>query len=185
MKRLVDSIKESVFDPIKTYSDILTPEELDYKFKSLIFPSGRVVKDIIIKNVKDYQKDPDESAKQLKKDIVIDKLLVSNGFNQDNRITLSNGNSKYGPLYHLKSKVNPKGYCAVFDPYDHAYHNWNFLVTKATSSVGKTLKPIEWVEPKDNEEKNHQYDEFNGIERTYFDDPIEAWKYIEKKYGRF
>ena len=184
MKHLVSYIKESVFDTIELYTDILSPEELNYKFKYLI-QSARVVKDIIAHDVKHYQKDPEENAKMLKKDIIIDKLLDDNGFNARDRVNISLNGVDYGLIFQTKTAVNSKGYCVVFDPYSMAYHNWCFLVTRAASKVGKTLRPLEWVEPKYFEEKNHQYDEFKGVERTFYDDIQDAWKYIENKYGRF
>ena len=144
-----------------------------------------MVKNYLDNVVKHYQKDPDETAKLLKRDIVIDKLLVKNQFSNRNKSKLSLNGIDYGELYFHKSPINRNGYCVIFDPYSQSFHNWNFLVTKAASAVGKTLKPIEWVEPKDNEEKNHQYDEFPGVERTFYDNIEDAWVYIEKKYGRF
>jgi hypothetical protein len=183
MKHLTTYIKESVFDPIKTYGDILSPEELNYKFKVLIY--SKIVKDIIADSAKHYQKNPEETAELLKKDIIIDTLLYNNRFSNRDRVNIVSGDQEYGNIYQTKTAVNPKGYCVVFDPYSLVYHNWCFLVTRAASKVGKTLKPVEWVEPKNFEEKNHQYDQFKGIPRTFYDNIEDAWKYIESKYGKF
>lgn len=186
MKHLVDNIKESVFDPVKLYPDILSPEELKYRFKRIIQSTFGTVEDIITHDTKHYQKDPEEIARLLKQDIVVDKILYDNGFSRRDKSKLDMGDIIYNDMYLLKTKVNAKGYCVVFDPYITDRHSWCFLVTKAVSAVGRTLRAIEWVEPKKAEKENQCYgsSEKEIVEKTIYEDPTEAWKYIEKKYGR-
>ena len=182
MKHLSSYINESIFDPVKTYWQILSDDELNYKFKHLIQASGDVVKDIIVKDVKNYQKDPEENAKRLKKLIAVDKFLVEHKFSRRDKCNIGN----YGDLYQLKTGVNSKGYCVVFDIFGTFKGTWNFLVCRAKSKVGKTLTPVEFVEPKDEEKFIHlEWSEFQDVPRTFYDDIEDAWKYIENKYGRF
>jgi len=186
MKHLVSYIKEGIFDPIKTYGDILTPEELNYKFRFIINASGDVVKDIITKDAKTYQKDPEENAKNLKKLIAVDKFLIEHHFSRKDKCSIDDDSIRYGDLYQLKTGVNLKGYCVVFDPLDSIYSTWNLLVCRAKSKVGKTLRPVEFIEPKDEEDKIHsKWSYFQETPRTFYDDIEDAWKYIENKYGRF
>lgn len=188
MKRLVSYVKESVFDPIKTYGDILTPEELNYRFVVLEHPSGNVVKKIIENDVKHYQKDPEENAKKLKKEIEIDKFLADHDFSNDIKCTVRVGGVAHSDIYQWRSPINKKGYCVVYDPYGNIYKEpgYVFLVTLSRSKVGKTLDAIEWVESDYLEEENHKYESADeGIPRVNKDNIKEAWEYIEKKYGRF
>ena len=186
MKDITTYIEESVFDPIKTYFDILSNEEMNYRFKFILNSSGDVVKDIIVKDTKNYSKDPDETAKKLKKLIKVDKFLIDKRFSRKDKCSIDDDAIRYGDSYHVKTAVNSKGYSVVFDPLDSINSTWNLLVCKAKSKVGKTLRPVEWVEPKDEEEEIHtKWSYFQEVPRTFYDDIEDAWKYIENKYGKF
>lgn len=166
--------------------DSLTDEELNYKFKAIIsFTGGYTVKELIENYERTRNRDKDVSAAEFKILIPIDKLLAANGFKQRDKckIIFSNGGSN--ELYFTKTEVNRNGYCVVFDPSGFSDAPWNFLVTKAGSKVGKTLRPLEFVEPKEFEEDIHKYCDDPAAKRTFYDDIEEAWDYIVKKYGRF
>lgn len=184
MKDIATYIKESIFDPVKIYS--LSDEELNYKFKILDDTCGDVVKDIIIRRVERYGKDPDETAKNLKKLIKVDKFLVGKKFSRRNKCSIDDNDIRYKDIYQLKVETNSNGYSVVFDPLSSVNSTWNLLVCKAKSKEGKTLRPVEFVEPKDEEDKIHiKWSYFQEIPRTFYDDIEDAWKYIENKYGKF
>ena len=186
MKNISLYIKEGIFDPIKTYSDILSNEELNYKFRYIVQASGDVVKDILYKDAKNYHKDPEKNAEQLKKLIFIDKFLINKGFNNKDKCALDDDCIRRGDLYYIKSKINSKGYCVVFDALGSIKTTWNLLVCKAKSKAERTLRPVEFVEPKDEEELIHtKWSYYSEVPRTFYDNIEDAWKYIENKYGSF
>lgn len=176
---------------IEKIKDIFSEEELNYKFSNLsLYSNSKSIKDIINEKEKIYSKSPIESAKQLKNEIKIDKFLKDHNFSRGTKRNIKLGKSN-SELYHITSVINYKGYCIVFDPCDDVTtHDYSFLVTKTVSKVGKTLTPIEFVEPEKNSKEIHDiwddcYPEYKNINRKYFDDIEDAWSYIEGKYGRF
>lgn len=177
---------------IEKIEDILSDEELNYKFSKLSVHSSdkSTVKELIEKSEKFYQKSPVETAKKLKSEIKTDKFIRDKSFSRDVKRCIKLGKSS-NEGYYITTDVNYKGYCLVFDPNGSVTtHNYSFLITRAASKVGKTLTPVEYVEPEEDSKEIHDimdscYPEYKDVPRKYFDDIEDAWKYIEQKYGRF
>jgi len=165
----------------------LSEEELNYKFKLLIVGFGDTPKEIIADNEKNYNKSPEESAKKLKKLVKLDKFLVNNHFKRKDKASIKLFN--INDIYFIKTDVNRYGNCIVYDPFmsingKDEGENYVFLVGKCKNQMGKTINPIECIEPEKFAEENHKFYSEN-INQTYFDDIEDAWTYITKKYGTF
>lgn len=156
----------------------------DYDFKILLHSGSSNNSKKIVEHTKEKY-DKDISAR-IAQDIVVDKCLVRNKFNRRDKVAITIGMTKDSGGFHVKSPINSRGYCVVFDEFMSLEAPWSFLVTKAASKVGKTLRGVEFVEPEDYTENIHEYDASgDDIPKTYFDDIDDAWEYIEKKYGKF
>lgn len=188
MKDITTYIKESVFDPVKDFADVLSGEDLRYIFKRILMPYNKnlTVEDILITRIKEGREKPEELAKKMKSLIEVDKIMVDNNIKQWQKSKIVKDGNVLELYFDTSRGVNPKGYVVVYNPFISInMFEWSFLVTTAASRVGKTLRPVEWIEPKSAEESNHEYDKWSDVPRTFIDDPVEAWKYIENKYGRF
>lgn len=165
----------------------LSEEELNYKFKLIIAGSKDTPKEIIEDNEKKYNKSPEESAKKLKKLVKLDKFLVDNHFKRKDKASIKLFD--INDIYFVKTDVNRNGNCVVYDPFmsineKDEGENYVFLVGKCKNQMGKTINPIECVEPKEFAKENHDFYS-QDINQTYFDDIEDAWAYITKKYGTF
>lgn len=186
MKNIISYINETIFNQAISIEDVLTDEELNYKFKHTLAPRRKTVNDIILDISRSHKKNLIEVANEFKLRIYIDKLLSSLGFFR-RYCCLSDFDE-----YLLKTDPNDYGYSVVFDPFnrtdpmDKSHATWNFLVCESYEN-GETLKPIEWVEPKSESSIIHNSygTDFPNTPKTFYDDIDSAWKYIEKKYGKF
>lgn len=155
----------------------------DYDFKILVHNFSNNSKEIVERTKSKYDKD---ISARIAQDIFIDKLLVKNKFNRRDKIKLVLGSLRDNGAFYIKSPINENGYCVIFDEFMTLDAPWSFVVTKAVSKAGKTLKVIEFVEPKDDSDKIHEYDMSGDmIPKTFYDNIDDAWDYIEKKYGKF
>ena len=194
MKNISSYINESIFS--KHQIESLTDEELNYKFKH-IYKGKQDVRSIIRFGVEHYKKDPDELMKEYKEKIALDKILSDADFSDSFRASVTNPDnedteeySSLNNVYVERTKVNSKGYCVIFDPCLANNAPYSFLVCSAPGSksgtYARTLKPIEFIEPNGYEKDIHEhYDEFDCLNRVFFDDFRDAWEYIENKYGKF
>lgn len=168
----------------------LNEDDMNYKFKvSETRNKGIPVKRIFDAIIKNYpKKNEKELRAELKQEIIIDKLLYDNNFgntyNIKHKIKTKDEDLN---AFFIETDINKYGYIIIYNAIGYKAHVWNFLVTRPKTKVGKTLIPIELIEPKEYEDDIHKYGILDEVKRTLFNiDEIEkAWKYIEDKYGKF
>ena len=163
----MNSLSQYIIEKLHINKDVevndetkLSNEELNYKFKLIIAGIKDTPKEIIEYNEEKYNKSPEESEKVLKKLVKVDKLLVNNHFKRKDKASIKLFN--LNDLYFIKTDVNKNGNCVVYDPFmaitqENQMENYIFLVGKCKNQIGKTINPIECIEPEKFAEENHKF----------------------------
>lgn len=168
--------------------------DYDYRFKVLLhYPkNGRAGDkyDQMIKFRDHYKKTPEEINRRLQEDILVDKFLYDHMFKQrDVKYYVKfSKDYTYGGMYYVTTPFNRNNVIVIYDFFGGgSTTNYNFLVCKSPRANGKTLVPLEFVEPEELTEIIHDEndDDVKKVPIKHIDNIEDAWKYIEGKYGRF